>query len=84
MATTNDDFVLGLAKGKLGEVMDRLDRERPDLSPEDREAITVRLGRQEVAQALASRPDLMERFGDMAIEHFLRVVAKEMRSLRSP
>jgi hypothetical protein len=63
--------------------MDRMDRERPELSRQDREAITVRLSRQEVAQALASRPDLAERFGEMAAEHFLRAVASEARSPRS-
>jgi len=83
MGTTNDDFIVGLVKGKIGEVMDRIDRERPELSQQDRDAITVRLSRQAVTQALASRPDLAERFGDMAAEHFLRAVASDVRSLRS-
>jgi hypothetical protein len=83
MGTTNDEFILGLVKGKIGEVMDRMDRERPELSQRDREAVTVRLGRQEVAQALASRPDLAERFGEIAAEHLLRAIASEVRSLRS-
>ena len=83
MGTTNDDFIVGLVKGKIGEVMDRMDRERPQLSRQEREAVTVRLGRQEVAQALASRPDLAERFAEMAAEHFLRAIASEVRSLRS-
>jgi hypothetical protein len=59
-----------LAKGKLGEVMDRMDHERPELSQQDREAVMVRLGGQGVAQTLASRPDLAERFAEMAAEHF--------------
>jgi hypothetical protein len=83
MGTTNDDFIVGLAKGKIGEVMDRMDRERPELSQQDRDVITARLGQQEVAEALASRPDLAERFRDMAAEHFLRGIASEVRSLRS-
>jgi hypothetical protein len=83
MGTTNDEYIVGLVKGKIGEVMARMDRERPELSQQDREVVAVRLGRQEVAQALASRPDLAERFGEMAAEHFLRAVASEARSLRS-
>lgn len=53
MGVTNDDLIVGLAKGKIGEVMDRMDRERPELSQQDRDTAPVRLGRQEVAQALA-------------------------------
>lgn len=83
METTNDEFILGVVRGKLGELIDRLDRERPESSQQEREAVTVRIGRQEIAQALASRPDLAERFGEMAVEHFLRVVASDARSLRS-
>jgi hypothetical protein len=83
MGTTNDEYIVGLVKNKIGEVMDRMDRERPELSLHDREAVTVRLGRQEVAEALASRPDLVERFREMAAEHLLRAVASEVRSLRS-
>ena len=83
MGTTNDDFIVALVKDKIGEVMDRMDRERPKSSPQDREAATVRLGGEEVAQALASRPDLAKRFSEIAAEHFLRAVASEMRSLRS-
>jgi hypothetical protein len=83
MGTANDDFIVGLVKGKIGEVLDRMDRERPELSQQDRDTAAIRLGRQEIAQALASRPDLAERFGEMAAEHFLRGVAIEVRSLRS-
>ena len=83
MGTTNDDFIVALVKDKIGEVMDRMDRERPELSQQDRVVVAVRLGRQEVAQALASRPDLAKRFSEIAAEHFLRAVASEMRSLRS-
>ena len=83
METIHDDFIVGLVKGKIGEVMDRIDRERPELSHQDRETVTVRLSRHEVAQALASRPDLAERFGEMAAEHFLRTVLSQVRSLRS-
>jgi len=32
METTNDNCIVGLVKGKLAEVMTRLDRERPELS----------------------------------------------------
>ncbi|MDR3531595.1 MAG: hypothetical protein P4L90_13710 [Rhodopila sp.] len=83
MGTTNDDFIIGLAKGKIGEVMDRMDRERPEMPSQDREAVTVRLGQQAIAEALAARPDLAERFGDMAAEYFLRAIVNEVRSSRS-
>ena len=43
METIHDDFIVGLVKGKIGEVMDRMDRERPELSHQDRETVTVRL-----------------------------------------
>jgi hypothetical protein len=82
MENPNDDFIIGLVKGKIGEVMDRMDRERPELSPEAREAVVVRIGQQEVAIALASRPDLTARFGAIAAEHFFRAIASEVRSLR--
>ena len=62
--------------------MDRMDRERPELSREDREAVVVRIGHQEVTAALASRSDLAERFSIMAAEHFLRAIAGELRSMR--
>ncbi|MGA3000917.1 MAG: hypothetical protein ABSE20_04240 [Acetobacteraceae bacterium] len=81
MENVNDDFILGLVKGRIGELMERMDRERPELSQEARDADVVRIGRQEVAIALASRPDLVERFGVMAAEHFLRAIAGEVRSL---
>lgn len=42
----------------------------------------VRIGQQEVAVAFASRPDLAERFGVMAAEHFFRAIMSEVRSLR--
>src|ERR1019366_20985 len=70
MENLNDDFIVGLVKGKVGEVMDRMDRERPELSPEEREEVVVRVGQQEVAIALATRPDLTEHFGANAAEHF--------------
>ena len=83
MGTTNDEFIVGLVKNKIGEVMDRMERERPESSQQDREAVTVRLSRQEVTQALASRPDLLERFREIAAEHFLQAITREVRSLRS-
>ena len=83
METADDDFIVGLVKGKLGEVMDRMDRERPEVAQEDRAAATVRLAGREVAEALAKRPDLAERFGDLAAEHFLGAIAQELRSARS-
>jgi hypothetical protein len=83
METANDDFIVGLVKGKLGEVMDRMDRERPELPHEDRDAATVRIARMEVAEALVKRTDLAVRFGDIAAEHFLRAIAQELRSARS-
>lgn len=83
MATVDDDFILGLAKDKIGQVMDRMDRERPELPDQDRDAVTVRLGQQEIAEVLASRPDLAKRFSDMATEHLLRAIVREVRSLRS-
>lgn len=81
MKNVNDDFIIGLVKGRIGEVMERMDRERPELSQEARDADVVRIGQQEVAIALASRPDLVERFGVMAVEHFVRAIASEVRSL---
>jgi hypothetical protein len=83
MEAINDDDIIGLVKGKIGEVMDRIDRERPKLSRKDREAVTIRIGQQEVALALVSRPDLAKRLGDIATEHFLRAIANEVRSVRS-
>jgi hypothetical protein len=83
MNTINDDYIIGLVKGKIGEAIDRIDRERPELSPEDRETVAVRIGRQEVALALASRADLAERFDDLAAECFLRTIASEVRSSAS-
>jgi hypothetical protein len=83
MAAITDNVVIGLVKGRIGELMDRMDRERPELSQEDREAATVRLGQQEIALELASRPDLAKRFGDMAAECFLQAIVRELRSLRS-
>jgi hypothetical protein len=82
MENTNDDFIVGVVKGKVGELMDRMDHERPELSQEAREAVVVRMGRQEVAAALASRPDLVQRFGEIAADHFVRAIASEVRSLR--
>jgi hypothetical protein len=63
--------------------MDRLQRERPELPQADRDTATVRLGHKEVAEALAARPDLAARFGDMAAEHFLGAVVSDLRSTRS-
>jgi hypothetical protein len=83
MEAADDDFIVGLVKGKLGEVMDRMDRERPEVAQEDRDAATVRLARREVAEGLSKRPDLAERFGDIAAEHFMRAIAQELRSARS-
>jgi hypothetical protein len=83
MEAINDDDIIGLVKGKIGEVMHRIDRERPELSKKDREAIMVRIGQQEVALALVSRPDLAKRLGDIATEHFLHAIVSEVRSVRS-
>jgi len=83
MESANDDFIIGLVKGKIGEVMDRMDHERPELSQQDREKATVRLSHHAVTLALASRPDLAKRFGDIAAEHFLKEVANQVHSLRS-
>lgn len=30
MENSNHDFIVGLVKGKIGELMDRMDHERPD------------------------------------------------------
>lgn len=81
MEIIDDDYIISLVK--VGEVMDRIDRERPELSQEDREAVTVRLGQQELALALASRSDLATRFDNIAKEHFLRAIARQVRSPRS-
>jgi len=83
METIDDDDIIGLVKGKIGEVMDRIDRERPELSQSDRDAVMVRIGQQEVALALVSRPDLAKRLGDMSTGHFLRAIAKEVRAVRA-
>ncbi|MGD0103925.1 MAG: hypothetical protein ABSC06_07785 [Rhodopila sp.] len=83
METVHDDFIIGLAKGKIGQVMDRLDRERSELSDQDHEAVTMRLGRQAIAEILVSRPDLAQRFNEIAAEHFLRAIVNEVRSSRS-
>ena len=83
METITDGAVIGLVKGKISEMMDRIERERPELSQEDREAATVRLGQQEIALTLASRPDLAKGFSDMAAGCFLRAITRELRSLRS-
>jgi hypothetical protein len=81
MENVNDDFIVGLVKGKIGEVMDRMNREQPELSQQARDEVVVRIGQQEVAIALASRLDLAERFRAMAAEHFFRAILSEVRSL---
>jgi hypothetical protein len=83
MVIDHDNFIVGLVKGKVSEVLDRLDRERPELPQEDRQAIVVRLGLQGVKEALVSRPDLAGRFEDIAAESYLRAVTSELLLTRS-
>jgi hypothetical protein len=82
MTTVNDEYILGQVKGKIGEILDRIARERPELSPVDREAAAMRIAHQELLVAFTSRPDLVKRFNEMAAEHWLRTIAAGVASPR--
>jgi hypothetical protein len=83
MESATDDFIVGTVKGKLGELLDRLSRERPELSASERDDAVIRLASFDIAEVFAARPDLGKRFSEMAAEHFLRSVAQDVKRLRS-